>query len=108
MSFAQKLKIIRMENGLTQQEMGERLAMEQSTYSKYEKNKILPNLDLIQRVRDEFKVDAGWLISSDGDQITIGKVYGNGVVKAENYYSVPKDLIEELVGFLKNLKNENK
>ncbi len=91
MQFAKNLKTIRENNNLNQQDMSEKLFMSQSNYNKYEKGKLKPSENLVERVSNEFNISKedlkhGNVIFENG---SIQK--GNGI---ENYYSIPKEVID--------------
>lgn len=65
MIFAQRLKQLRSQQQLTQQQMSERLNMDQSTYSRYENGNTIPAIDVILRIVEEFNVSADWLLGND-------------------------------------------
>jgi transcriptional regulator with XRE-family HTH domain len=98
MSFGDKLKKIRKENNLSQLQMGEKLSMEQSTYSRYETNESKPTLELINRVVNEFHVSMDSLFESDTKTVIFegGSTNTIGVVQAEHYYAASKDVIDIL------------
>jgi len=62
MTFRQRLKQLRIQYGLTQEEMSDRLWMAQSTYSRYENDRSKATTDIIIRVAREFKVTTDWLL----------------------------------------------
>ena len=63
MIFWRRLKQLRIQYGLTQQEMSERLCMAQSTYSRYENDVSKATTEIIIRIAREFKVTTDWLLS---------------------------------------------
>jgi transcriptional regulator with XRE-family HTH domain len=65
MIFWRRLKQLRIQYGLTQQEMSERLCMAQSTYSRYENDVSKANTGIIIRVAKEFKVSTDWLLNTE-------------------------------------------
>lgn len=107
MSFGTKLKMLRTQFKLDQEQMAKRLNVSPPVYSRYEANKksILPGDEFIHRVAGEFDVTPEWLIA-DGDNHVIfesGSISsgGTGIGPIENYYSVPKDFMD---AFLKQQK----
>jgi transcriptional regulator with XRE-family HTH domain len=98
MDFGKKLRLIRKEKNLSQIEMGEKLSMEQSTYSRYESNETKPTLELINRVVNLFSVSLDWLFETESKTVIFegGSTNNIGVVQAEHYYAASKDLIELL------------
>ena len=65
MTFPQRLKQLRIQHNLTQQQMSERLSMDQSTYSRYENGNTIATIDFILRIVKEFDVSADWLLGND-------------------------------------------
>jgi transcriptional regulator with XRE-family HTH domain len=96
MAFGDKLRKIRIDNKLNQVEMSSRLAMEQSNYSRYENNKTIPTIDLVNRVAGEFGLEVDWLMQNDNSTVIFegGSTNNGDVIQTENYYAVPKELIE--------------
>ncbi|MEQ1555053.1 MAG: helix-turn-helix transcriptional regulator [Ferruginibacter sp.] len=100
-----RLKKLRKDLGLNQNEMGKRLNMEQSTYSKYETNQQELNLTLLQKLKDEFDVDPNEFIVTHNKNVhfeTGSIMQGNGVV-SENYYSIPKEIIDSILTNQQNI-----
>ncbi len=103
---ADRLKKLRKDLGLSQVQMGQRLNVEQSTISKYETNNQDINLPFLQRLVDEFNVDPNEFIITHNKNVHFENgsvVNGNGVVQSENYYAVPKELIDSIVTNQQNM-----
>ena len=60
--FAERLKELRLENGLTQDQLAEKIKLSQAAISAYERNKITPTIDAIIILCRFFKVSADYLI----------------------------------------------
>ena len=56
MAFPEKLKALRLENGLTQDELGEKLYLSRTSISNYEQGKFEPNIETIIDISDLFNV----------------------------------------------------
>ena len=85
--------------------MGQRINVEQSTISKYETNNQDINLHFLQRLVDEFNIDPSEFIVTNNKNIHFengSMVNGNGVV-SENYYAVPKEMIDSIVTSQKHM-----
>jgi transcriptional regulator with XRE-family HTH domain len=99
MSFGRKLKMLRVHNGLNQNQMSKRLNISQSVLSRYEsdKKRLTEYDDIVQRVVDEFKVSPKWLVAEDGNTTIFqsGSIAtgSQGIEQIENYYSVPKEFM---------------
>lgn len=68
MDFGTKLKKIRKDNNLSQEEMADVLFTTQGNYSQYESNNRIPSIDLLKRLIEKFSLDANWLLSSTSEQ----------------------------------------
>ena len=84
--------------------MSEKLMMEQSTYSRYENDKSTPGMDVINRVVSEFNVSLEWLMNSESKTV----IFENGsvnhsLVQTDNYYAVPKEIIDALLKQQENI-----
>lgn len=100
MPFGKRLKQLRRQHDLTQQQMCDRLHIDQSAYSKYENDKISPCTDFIDQVAREFNVSSEWLIASDQNAVTFenGSInHGNGIVQAHNFYTIPKEIFDTFI-----------
>jgi len=56
-----RLRSLRKERGLTQQELADRLNMQQSLYARFENEHTAPTLDVAVRIVHEFNVSLDWL-----------------------------------------------
>lgn len=107
MSIGNKLKKLRLSRNLSQYEMSKLLHTEQSNYSKYETDKVLPSLDIIKLVMREFNVTSDWLLDSDNNNVSFqeGSINnGAGIVKSVNYNNIPKDIIDTILSQQKSLE----
>jgi transcriptional regulator with XRE-family HTH domain len=103
MNFGAKLKELRKTKNLSQELMAEKLHMTQGNYSMYESNQRTPTIDIIQRVVETFDVELQWLIDAQKNKVVLesgNTNNGNGLVKTENYYAVPKDLLDKFIELL--------
>ncbi len=62
MAFPEKLKALRLENGLTQDELGEKLYLSRASISSYEIGKNEPTIETIIAVSDLFKISIDKLL----------------------------------------------
>lgn len=62
MAFPEKLKALRLKNGLTQEELGEKLCLSRTSISYYEQGKFEPDIKTIIAVSDLFNVTADELL----------------------------------------------
>lgn len=62
MNFGERLKQLRLENGLTQFQLAETLDVSKSNISKYESGSVEPNLEIIVKISKYFSVDTDYLL----------------------------------------------
>lgn len=62
MAFSEKLKALRLKNGLTQDELGEKLYLSRSSISSYEIGKNEPTIEIIIAVADLFNTTTDELL----------------------------------------------
>lgn len=65
MTFGEKLKKLRNESGLTQDELAERLYVTRTAISKWETNKGYPNIESLKTIASFFSITVDDLLSSD-------------------------------------------
>lgn len=75
-TFGDRLKILRTENHLTQEELANHFFLNKSSISKYEKNLQLPENNLLREIAKFFDVSLDYLlaISDDRNIITMNKL----------------------------------
>lgn len=62
MAFPEKLKALRIKNGLTQDELGEKHCLSRSSISYYEQGKFEPDINTIIAVSDLFNITTDELL----------------------------------------------
>ena len=62
MAFPEKLKALRLENGLTQDELGEKLYLSRTSISNYEQGKFEPNIETMIVISDLFNITTDELL----------------------------------------------
>ncbi len=63
MSLAEKLKILRLEHNMTQQDVATRISVARSTVAGYEKKERQPSLETLAALADLFDVTVDYLIT---------------------------------------------
>lgn len=63
--FSQRVKELRIEKGLTQQQVADAINMDRSNYSKYERGKIEPSNQMLIDLSIFFRVTAGQLLGTE-------------------------------------------
>ena len=61
----EKLKEIRTQKGMTQQEVAKKLNITQATYSGYESDKYEPSIDILISISKLFKVSIDYLVNNE-------------------------------------------
>jgi transcriptional regulator with XRE-family HTH domain len=60
-----RLKELRIKNNLTQQQIAEILQITQFTYSNYEKEKTQPDIEILKKLADYYKVSLDYLLEHE-------------------------------------------
>lgn len=68
MTFAQKLIYLRKQNGLSQEELAERLGVSRQAVSRWEQGNSYPDLPNLQKLTQTFAVSADYLIQEDSPE----------------------------------------
>ena len=81
----QRLRELRLEKGLTQQELGEKISLTQTTIGKYERGELEPSIDILERLASFFQCSIDFLIGFSDD-------FGNiSVYRTENSSALSGD-----------------
>ncbi len=70
-TFGQKIKSLREELDLTQTQVAERIPMNQSNYSKIERDQQEPDLQQLKRLAEIFCVSADYLLGITQDEAVV-------------------------------------
>lgn len=65
MTFAERIKALRLERGLTQKELGDRCGMADSAIRKYESGKVVPGYDSLFKIAKALEIEDYRLIFDD-------------------------------------------
>lgn len=98
--FAKRLKMLRLELKKTQQDLADYLGVRRSTYGEYERGKIVPPYDKIEKLAIYYKVSVDWLVGN-----TNFKTYEEKFEVVE--VAVP-DISKDMKLILEQLQNEQK
>ena len=60
--YGQRIRECRQEKGLTQEEVAKTLNITRSTYAKYEREELQPNIDMILLISNFFEVTTDYLL----------------------------------------------
>ena len=70
MNFPQRLKELRLENGLTQKELAKSIEVGRTTISEYESGKIVPKQEGLLKIANHFDVSVDYLTGVSDDRAT--------------------------------------
>ena len=65
MIIGTKLKTLRVAKGYEPLEIAERLGISKSTYGRYERNETVPDLNMLEKIANEYEISIGSLLSDD-------------------------------------------
>lgn len=92
MSFKKRLISLRKEKKLNQSDLAKKIGLTQQTISSYEKGKIMPSMETLNRLAEEFSVTSDYLL--------------NGSVP--NYDSELTDEQREFLGVFEKISKEKR
>ncbi len=112
--FSEKLRRLRRENGLTQNELGKQLNVSNGTIAMWETGKRQPDLETITQIASFFNVSLDYLLGKNeqSKQLSDNKpqikpntivVFGRGTGKQE--YQVTDEQLKAMKTLLENMKN---
>ena len=98
MDFGTKLKKIRKENNLTQEDMAELLFTTQGNYSLYESSQRTPSIEFLMLLIEKFKLDANWLLNNSEQTINFNDISSCNIaaLKTDNYYAISSEKLIEI------------
>ena len=70
LKMQERIKELRLENNLTQKELAKILNITQAAYNVYEKGKSLPNIEMIRKIANVFKVTTDYLIGESNLRVS--------------------------------------
>lgn len=83
----EKLKEIRTQKGMTQQEVAKKLNITQATYSGYESGKYEPSIDILISISKLFKVSIDYLVNNEN----------NFAIDLSNLSDMKKELLQDIL-----------
>ena len=90
--IGQRVKKIRKEKGLTQDEMVSFFKCGRSNYSKIESGQVMPGGSLMETLHSRFKISLDWLITGDGSMYYETR----GHLDFGDYSEDVKELLEDI------------
>lgn len=65
MGFAERLRLLRKQRNLSQQQLAEKLGISNSTISMYERGEREPDFEMLELIGDYFNVDVNYLLGKE-------------------------------------------
>ena len=96
--FGAKLKKLRTEEGLTQQQLGDLLGVSKSVVSYYEVNERVPSPDTLVKISKVFHVSTDYLLSLDNGQ----------TINIDGLSAHDEEIIRRLAATMRKLQEEMK
>lgn len=107
MKIGNKIKGLRVQKNYTPLDMAEILGVSESTYRRYENDKTVPNLKVIQKVAAEFNIQIEDLIRSD---VNIIHQHNDQIMIAQDFSEINNlffcKIIEHYEARIKELKEQ--
>ena len=108
MNFGERLRELRIENGLTQLQLAQILGISKSNISKYEAGNVEPNLDIITNVAIQFCVSTDYLLGlSDVKTPLKFAVDDQAAYMLSLFESLPGNYRERVIGYAEALKEQS-
>lgn len=111
MKFHQRLRLLRKQFGLTQEELGKKLGITPASIGLYEQGRRTPDNNMLIQLATLFNVSVDYLLGFD-DLNTETKLYYNGSEKKSELKSlidsaeIPDEKLEILISMLKSWSEE--
>lgn len=88
-TLGERLKLIRKENNLTQEELGKIFGLTKYSISLYENNKTSPNDDFKAKIASYFNVSVDWLLGLTDEKLPADKIKeATAIYRKSNQYSL--------------------
>lgn len=97
MSFGNRLRNLRLEMGLTQEELAKKLNVSRATVGRYETNERFPDKNILNSIADIFKVSIDYLLErTDEKDFGYKKDSNNKHIKNNICKKIENEVIERL------------
>lgn len=104
-----RIKILRLEANLTQEEFGKPYSLKKSTVSQYESGSSRPDDELKKRIALDYNVSLDWLMGlSDIRNYTEDPNITIALHSDTDYDDLPKEALEEINNFVEYIKQKYK
>lgn len=104
--FKDRLKQLRREQELTQQELAKKLGVSFSSISMYERGEREPSFEMLEMIADFFNVDMNYLLGKTDTphETAEGEVFAASSKDETFYDDLPEEAVQELENFKEYLK----
>ena len=107
----QRIKTLRIEKGLTQEELGEKLGLDKGTVSKMERGENAPTAKTLIALREIFGVSTDWILTGKGLkhplEIDTDDEYDKGLLEMINDLKSNKSALIKVLSFFFEYKAKN-
>lgn len=104
--FAQVLRLLRVEKGLSQQELANALKISKSSVNMYERGERQPNFETLELIADYFNVDIDYLLGRTNKTTKI--IQPDTLAAHFDAQNFTKDELNEIINFVEFVKNKRK
>lgn len=108
MTFGEKMKRLRNEKGLSQQELGKKLGIKQQTVAQYEKVPYTPKYDTVRRIAEALNCPINALVESETmfqrDDVADSLIYGGIISRvSDNMTKLTFEAMNKVEEYTKDL-----
>ncbi len=108
MNFGQKLKLLRKENGWSQDKLSERISVDGRQISRYENNKITPSAEVIIKIAQAFNVSIDYLLLDNAPKTPIKFSDEKLIEKFKSIDDMSEEDKESLIHIIDAIEAKNK
>lgn len=101
--LADRIKLLRVENNLTQEDFGELFGIVKSTVSLYESGKSTPADEIKTKISERFNVSMDWLLGLTNERKSVDQLKKNNMLN----YNSKTQKIYDIIARAKDLPQEN-
>ncbi|MCI9618032.1 MAG: helix-turn-helix transcriptional regulator [Eubacterium sp.] len=102
--FAQVLRLLRVEKGLSQQELANALKISKSSVNMYERGERQPNFETLELIADYFNVDIDYLLGRTNKTTKI--IQPDTLAALFDAQNFTEDELDEIMNFVEFVKNK--
>ena len=109
--YGQKIRDLRIENKLKQEDLAKMLNISQSTIAKYEKEQLEPNITILKKLADIFLCSIDYLVGRESEDAMI--IIDSASMQSEkelalikSFRKLPMEKQEKATGYIEGLLQE--